>query len=272
MTLTEVLNEDPNALSAEEYEAAYDAMNGTPCHDIPQDVLDAAIAKLDDPNYRGLVGADADRVYTAAAIGGYYSSGNPRLLVVHDLEAPVRAGIAWELATGWLQGAGVSPHGMTDPGERVETCPDNRIGFHVRSPGNEVSHGEEHCGYASNTLEQWTTGAQWQTLYNGARNMAIKSTKLGIPLRWLSIAQIRDGSTRGMCTHADISLAWGTTDHTDPGKNFPFDAYLRTALQWQGDYSTGGGDNPNPRPDGGPGGASPEGWFLEELLGWTPTA
>lgn len=251
-------------LTDDEYWAAYDAMNGTPCRSIPDDVLAEALAKLDDPNYRGLIGADADRSYTAAAIGGYYGSGLPRLLVVHDLECPVRAGIAWELATGWLQTAGVSPHGMTDNAEHVQTCPDDRIGFHVRSPGNEISHGEEHAGYASNTFEQWTSGAQWQVLYNGARNMAAKSIKLNIPLRWLSIAQIRDGSSRGMCTHADISIAFGTTDHTDPGRNFPFDAYLRTAQQFAGDYSTGGGGNPNPLPGGGTGGAAE--WFILDYL------
>jgi hypothetical protein len=254
----------PGNLTDLEYEAAYDAMNGTPCHHIPEDVIAAALAKLDDPNHRGPVGADADRVYTAASIGGYYGEGAPNLLVVHDLEAPVRAGIVWELATGWLQTAGVSPHGMTDNSERVETCPDNRVGFHVRSPGNERSHGEEHCGYASNSLEQWTTGAQWQCLKLGAANMARKSTKLNIPLRWLSIAQIRAGE-RGLCSHADISLAWGTTDHTDPGKYFPFDAYLRTAQQYQGDYSTGGGGNPNPGGDGGTGGADPSN-YIDYLL------
>lgn len=270
MPLDVVLNTDdpdrPGNLSALEYEAAYDSMNGTPCHAGMEEYVQAALAKLDDPKHRGLVGADADRVKWAGSIGGYYRGGQPTLLVVHDLEAPVRNGIVWELATGWLQNAGVSPHGMTGPDERVETCPDNRVGYHVRSPGNEVSHGEEHCGYASNTLEQWTTGAQWQTLKRGAANMAVKSTKLGIPLRWLSIAQIRAGE-RGMCTHADISLAWGTTDHTDPGKNFPFDAYLRTAQQYQGDYSTGGGDNPNPGGGGGPGGADPA-TFIERLMHW----
>lgn len=272
MTTAAVLHEDDPTregnLTAEEYWEAYEALQGGPCRQIPDDVLAAALEVVEAPGFRpGATGADADLFIPAGSIGGRYASGQPRLYVIHDLECPVRPGLVEELARGWLQTAGVSPHGMAGPDRRVECVRDDRIGFHVRSPGNEISHGEEHAGYASNTLEQWTTGAQWQVLKIGARNTAEKCAKLGIPLRWLSIAQIRDGVSRGLCTHADISVAFKTTDHTDPGRNFPFEAYLRTAQQYQGDYSSGGSNTPNPQPTGGKGGAAAR-TYLEELLHW----
>lgn len=244
----------------EQYWNAYERLSG-PCREIPDDVLTRAMVKVTAPGYRpGATGADGDIYVPAASIGGKYGQGSPRLIVIHDLEAPVRKGLVEELARGWLQSAGVSPHGMAGPDRYVRCVPNDRIGFHVRSPGNEVSHGIEHAGYASNTLEQWTSGEQWKALYNGARRLAEVSVELNIPLRWLSVAQVRDGVARGVCTHADISLAWRTTDHSDPGKNFPYDAYMRTAQQFAGDYSTGGGTTPNRQPDGGKGGADVD-WF-----------
>jgi hypothetical protein len=145
---------------------------------------------------------------------------------------------------------------MTDPGETVETCPENVVGYHCGN-GNQFGIGFEVTGYAAWTLEQWTTGDAWAALRLDAKLLAESSTRLNIPLRWLSLNQIRNGE-RGVVTHADITLTKGGTTHTDPGKNFPFDAFMRTAQQWQGGNAPGGG-SPNPKPEGGVGGA--EDWF-----------
>ena len=196
----------------------------------------------------------ANRVNYAPSHGGGFRSGQPSLLVVHSLEAPARRGLAWDLAAGWLKTAGVSPHTITDPGETVETCPENIVGWHCGN-GNQYGIGFEVTGYAAWSLEQWTTGDAWAALRLDAKRLAESSTRLKIPLRWLSLNQIRNGE-RGVCTHADITLTYGGTTHTDPGRGFPFDAFMRTAVQWQG--GTGGGGNPDPQPGGGAGGAEGE--------------
>ena len=198
----------------------------------------------------------ANRVNYAPSHGGGFRSGQPTLLIVHSLEAPARRGLAWDLAAGWLKGAGVSPHAMTDPGETVETCPESTVGYHCGN-GNQYGIGFEVTGYAAWTLEQWTTGDAWAALRLDAKRLAESATRLNIPLRWLSLNQIRNGE-RGVCTHADITLTYGGTTHTDPGRSFPFEAFMRTATQWQG--GGGGGGNPDPQPDGGSGGADPADW------------
>jgi hypothetical protein len=168
--------------------------------------------------------------------------------------------LAWDLANGWLKTAGVSPHTITDPSETVETCPETIVGYHCGN-GNQHGIGFEVTGYAAWTLEQWTTGDAWAALRLDAKRLAESSTRLGIPLRWLSLAQINAGQ-RGVCTHADITLSIGrgSTTHTDPGRGFPFEAFMRTAIQWQGGSGGGAGNNPNPKPEGGTGGADPADW------------
>lgn len=197
-----------------------------------------------------------NRVNYAPSHGGSFSAGQPTLIVIHSLEAPARRGLAWDLAAGWLKNAGVSPHAMTDPGETVETCPEDVVGWHCGN-GNQYGIGLEVVGYAAYTLDQWTTGDQWAALRLDAKRCAEAATRHGIPLRWLSLQQIRNGE-KGVCTHADIALTKGGTTHTDPGSGFPFDAFMRTAQQWQGGSAPGGG-SPNPQPTGGTGGA--EDWF-----------
>lgn len=195
----------------------------------------------------------ANRVNYAPSHGGGFSAGEPHLYVVHSLEAPARRGLAWDLAAGWLKNAGVSPHAMTDPGETVETCPESIIGWHCGN-GNQRSRGLEVTGYASWTLAQWTTGDAWEALRLDAKRLAEGCSRANIPLRWLSLGQIRAGE-RGVCTHFDISQTFGGTNHTDPGPGFPYEAFMRTAIQWQGGSGGGAGGTPTTPPAGGSGGA-----------------
>jgi len=204
-----------------------------------------------------------NRVNWAPSHGGGFRAGEPHLIVIHSLEAPAKRGLAWDLAAGWLKNAGVSPHAMTDPGETVETCPENVVGWHCGN-GNQVGIGLEVTGYAAWSIEQWTTGDAWAALRLDAKRAAEASTRHGIPLRWLSLNQINAGMS-GLVTHFDISqtIGRGSTNHTDPGRGFPYDAFLRTAQQWQGGSGAGAGSTPNPQPAGGTGGAE-----ADDVLEW----
>lgn len=201
----------------------------------------------------------ANRFVQAPSHGGGFRSGQPTIIVIHSLEAPARRGLAYDLATGWLQGAGVSPHALTDPGETVDTCSESLVGWHCGN-GNQVGIGLEVTGYAAWSFEEWTTGDAFAAVRLDAKRAAEAAKRHGIPLRWLSLAQIRNGE-RGFCTHADISATLGGTNHTDPGRGFPFEIFMRMVQQWAG----GSVDptNPNPQPGDGPGGAQPKDWWDE---------
>lgn len=177
-------------------------------------------------------------------------------IVIHSLEAPARRGMAWSLATGWLQGERVSIHAITDPGESIDMVPLDTVAYHCGG-GNQRGVGDEVTGYAAWTRAQWLEPEPFAALRLDARKVAEQAKELGIPLRWLKIAQLRAGE-RGLCFHNDVRLAFGGTTHTDPGPGFPDDIFLKMCQQWAGE-TVDPETNPNPKPTGPQtGGAQPE--------------
>ena len=70
----------------------------------------------------------------------------------------------------------------------------------------------------------------------GAQRDAGWATRYGIPVRKIGPAQLRVGE-KGFCGHHDISLAWGESDHVDPGPGFPWDYYLQLVRECQASQS-----------------------------------
>jgi hypothetical protein len=167
--------------------------------------------------------------------------------------------LAWDLANGWIQNAGVSPHSMTDPGETVDLLNLGTVGWHCGN-GNQVGIGLEVTGYAAWSFAQWTSGDAFAAVRLDAKRAAEVAAAKGIPLRWLSLSQIRNGE-RGFCTHADISATLGGTNHTDPGQGFPYKIFMQMVQQWTDGTIGNPGDTPNPQPGTGPGGADPKDWL-----------
>lgn len=197
-----------------------------------------------------------NRYVQAPSHGGNYRAGQPTLIVIHSLEAPARRGLAYDLATGWLQNAGVSPHAITDPGETVDTCSESLVGWHCGN-GNRVGIGLEVTGYAAWSFDQWTSGDAFAAVRLDAKRAAEAAKRHGIPIRWLSLSQIRNGE-RGFCTHADISATLGGTNHTDPGRGFPYAIFMQMVQQWTDGTIGNPTKTPNPQPDTGIGGADPK--------------
>jgi hypothetical protein len=183
----------------------------------------------------------------AASHGGQFAAPPPRQIVIHSTECPMTAGIAKSLAgPNWFGGpaAGTSPHGMFDPSAGVEEVHTDTIAWHCGN-GNSTSVGYEHAGYAAFTRAEWTTDAGIAMLKASAKATAKVAKALGIPARWLSVAQVADNEP-GFCTHNDMRLARGGTTHTDPGPNFPYDLYMQYVVA---EMSGGTTDSPNPSDD-----------------------
>jgi hypothetical protein len=70
--------------------------------------------------------------------------------------------------------------------------------------------------------------------------MARDCAKHSIPVRLLTVAQMQAGNVPGFVTHDLMRLAWGGTDHTDPGPGFPVDHLLGLVQQ-----QLSGGTAPN---------------------------
>lgn len=95
------------------------------------------------------------------------------------------------------------------------------------APGvNATGYHVEHAGRAGQTVSQWADRDSLLILDNGALAVAEACVRYDVPARYLTDAQLRAGVERGIITHAQASRVLGG-DHTDPGPNFPLDAYLR---------------------------------------------
>lgn len=77
------------------------------------------------------------------------------------------------------------------------------------------------------------TPLQWRDLYSiTALALAADATaqyclKYGLPAKLLTLAEVKDGRTKGVCSHHQVSQAFGRTNHTDPGPNFPWKRFIR---------------------------------------------
>ncbi|PBC38462.1 N-acetylmuramoyl-L-alanine amidase [Rhodococcus sp. ACS1] len=89
-------------------------------------------------------------------------------------------------------------------------------------------------GWSDQPRDEWLSyDAQLNSI---ARILAYNAREYDIPLVRVTSSDIRAGR-KGVCGHADTSLAWGETDHTDPGHNFPLDVVLAKANAINGGQS-----------------------------------
>lgn len=198
----------------------------------------------------------ADRVIAAPAgsHGGKFKA-KPRIIVIHSVESDDKDDLVYSLATGWLQHESVSVHGIAGPDEAIRMVPIDTIAWHCGN-GNSISLGLEHTGRAAWTFDRWTEAHAFKALRNGARVVAEWSKALGIPLVWLTPAEVKAGKS-GLASHDTMSKALGGSTHWDPGTGFPYDIYLKMCQQFAGGALVP--DPTTPKPDAPTeGGAEPE--------------
>ena len=94
--------------------------------------------------------------------------------------------------------------------------PLNQEGLHI-----------EQRGTSDFTREMWL-GERRNTMLRCAFHVANWCTIFDIPIRFLQEADLRaEGETaRGITTHANVSNAFGVSNHQDPGPNYPIDVLM----------------------------------------------
>lgn len=83
----------------------------------------------------------------------------------------------------------------------------------------------ELAGRAGQASGDWFDTSSLKIMANGAQVVAALALRHSIPLRWLTDAELADGVSRGLCTHAQASRVFGG-DHWDPGPGFPHDHFI----------------------------------------------
>jgi len=153
-----------------------------------------------------------------------------KLIVIHTMETPEsvsRARQVWN----WFAGS-TSPHAsahyMVDNKDVLQSVLDTDTAWAVDDfPLNQQSISIEHAGSASQNNGEWNDEYSNAELKLSAKLSAELAKKYNIPLVKLSPADIMAGKS-GFCGHVDITVAKKIAGgHTDPGKYFPWDEYLK---------------------------------------------
>jgi hypothetical protein len=133
---------------------------------------------------------------------------------------------AWgEAAFARNRDDGVGTHVVADVNVCLQTQVTSLSVGHVGSGiGNRFGLAIEQCGVDSDPAEHWMP-----IIDNVVPWARLVMAKYGIANRWLTIAEMNDGHSTGHITHDMARIAWGHTDHDDPGPWFP-KSYVVSAI------------------------------------------
>lgn len=158
----------------------------------------------------------------------------PRLIVIHSTESPEQGNGA-EAVAKYFQNVQrtASAHRVADNNSTVMCVRDENTAFGAAGANDDGLHLEQ-VGYAKQTEADWLDTYSVAMLTEGGKTIREWADEYAIPLVWLTVAQVADGKSRGLCTHADVSAAFPkiSTGHHDPGAQFPKE---RALAIWRGD-------------------------------------
>jgi len=152
---------------------------------------------------------------------------NIRLIVLHTMEAPEKPGTALAVAKWFASSSApqASAHYCVDDANVVQCVQEHDVAWGAPGANKDGIH-IEHAGYAAQTPTQWRDDFSLRMLETSSQVAAEIAQRWAIPLRKLSVPEVRDGKTMGFCGHRDVSVAFARSTHTDPGVNFPWDDYM----------------------------------------------
>lgn len=121
-----------------------------------------------------------------------------------------------------------SAHRVADNNSTVQCVKDEDTAFGAAGANSDGLH-LELVGQPTQTSQQWLDTYSRSELMQAGLTVREWARDFSIPLRWLTVAQVADGKTKGLCTHWDVTRAFPavSTGHWDPGDGFPKDEALR---------------------------------------------
>lgn len=121
----------------------------------------------------------------------------------------------------------VSSNYYCDKDSLTQSLRTEYVAWHAGSTwGNEKAIAYELTGLNQWTESQWRRNIRWDKL---ARQVARDCNKWKIPIRTLTVEQMKGRKLKGIVTHNQMRQAWGGTTHTDPGSNFPMKLLIAQA-------------------------------------------
>jgi N-acetyl-anhydromuramyl-L-alanine amidase AmpD len=152
----------------------------------------------------------------------------PRVIVVHDMEAPESSKTARNVGTYFAdprddqnRPVKASAHLGVDDKTIIRYVRDNDIAY--AAPGcNSDGLQIELAGYGAQTADQWLDDFSTAMLTLAAYAIGDWCRKYDIPPVHLTNAQLLAGE-RGIVGHVQVSQVYHKSDHSDPGAHFPWD-------------------------------------------------
>lgn len=151
------------------------------------------------------------------------TSYDKRYIIIHNTANDATA--LQEAAYAQRRTDGTSSHYYADNVDLIQSLNTKYGANHVASTtGNRHGISYEITGTNGKSRQWWMDNVAWAKV---AQSMALDCQDWDIPVRLLTIAQMRDGKSKGFVTHDMARQAWGGTTHTDPGPNFPLEHLLQ---------------------------------------------
>lgn len=149
-----------------------------------------------------------------------------RVIVMHSMEAPEKGDTAEKIAEYFRTTTKqASAHICVDNNSIVQCVLDNDIAW--AAPGaNSDGIQIEMAGYAKQTEADWLDPYSTLVLENAANAAAQYCLKYDIPMVRLTNKELAGKLARGIVSHSQVSEVFKKSDHTDPGKGFPWDYFL----------------------------------------------
>lgn len=142
----------------------------------------------------------------------------PKLGITFHNTSNARNASARDEATYAKRRTDASAHFYVDKTEIIQALNTDLGAGHAGSGWpNKHCIAYEITGQNSWSRERWLKDVAWKAM---AAQVARDCKRWDIPARWLTVAELKAGE-RGFSTHDDCRKAFGGTNHTDPGANFP---------------------------------------------------
>lgn len=188
--------------------------------DIPKGIFTKKIPFIQAKHYTNLSGEKTSR--------------NPRVIVIHSMEAPEKGNTAENVAkyfSHMSDGRVASAHYCIDADSIVQCVQMRDVAYGAKGMNRHGIH-LELAGYAAQTPQDWVDGYSKTMLHIAAKLCAtVIVPKYNIDIKWLTSPEIvrvaSDKTVTGFVTHAMVSNALKIKGgHQDPGKGFPMNLFL----------------------------------------------
>lgn len=153
-----------------------------------------------------------------------------RLVCIHDMEYPEKMTAAEDVARWFQKEAKTSAHVCVDADSIIQCVHDNDIAWAAPGANSDGIH-IELAGYGRQTRDEWLDEYSLALLHKGADAAAQYCLKYGLPPVHLTNDELQRGRP-GIVGHYQVSAVYKQSDHTDPGPNFPWDAFMSFVQTW----------------------------------------